>query len=341
MERVLVTGGTGFVGAHCIVQLLGKGYTVRTTMRSLQRVEDVRSMLRVGGASEEAIAGVEFAQANLLEDTGWQAAVADCRYVLHVASPFPEGVPKDENELIVPAREGTLRVLRAARDAGVSRVVVTSSFAAIGYGHPASKKFFTEDDWTVAENPAVFPYIKSKTLAEAAAWELIRREGGGMELSVVNPVGVFGPVLGADYSTSIYLIKRMLDGNVPGMPRIRFGSVDVRDVAELHWLAMTRPVAAGERFLCTSEHFVWAVELARILKAMGPVGRKVKTRVAPDFVIRLVGIFDRAVKQVESDLGLEKDATSEKALRLLGWKPRPVAEAVRASAESLERLGLL
>lgn len=341
-DRVLVTGGTGFVGAHCLVDLLAHGYTVRTTVRDLKRAEDIRAMLRVGGVAEDAIAGVEFAQANLLEDTGWQAAVAGCTYVQHVASPFPEHVPKDENELIAPAREGTLRVLRAARDAGVRRVVVTSSFAAIGYGHPASKQRFDENDWTIVDGPGVFPYQKSKTLAERAAWEFVRREGVGMELSVVNPVGIFGPVLGPDYSTSIVLLKRVLRGDVPGMPNFSFGIVDVRDVASLHRLAMVSPEAAGERFLSTTEHFIPAVEMAKILKErMGAQGRRVKVHVLPNFMIKLVALFDKGVAQVVPELGKVKDATSEKAQRVLGWQPRSVVEAIVSSGESLERLGLL
>jgi nucleoside-diphosphate-sugar epimerase len=199
-ESVLVTGGSGFIGAHCILQLLEKDYRVRTTVRSLAREADVLSMLRQGGADPGD--KLEFAAADLTSDAGWPAAVAGCTYVLHVASPFPPAAPKDENELIVPAREGALRVLRAARDAGVKRVVLTSSYAAIGYGQPQQKTPFDETNWTDPNGDDVRAYVKSKTLAERAAWDFIAKEGGALELSVVNPVGVFGPVLGPDYSTS-------------------------------------------------------------------------------------------------------------------------------------------
>jgi nucleoside-diphosphate-sugar epimerase len=214
MSVVLVTGGSGFIGSHCILQLLAAGHQVRTTVRNLKRESDVRAMLRQGGA--EPGERLSFFAADLEGDTGWLQAVAGCDYVLHVASPFPASVPKDENELIAPAREGALRVLRAARDAAVKRVVLTSSFAAIGYGHPQQAAPFDETSWTDLSGDDIRPYVKSKTLAERAAWDFIAKEGGGLELSVVNPVAVFGPVLGPDYSTSIQLVSRLMDGAVPG-----------------------------------------------------------------------------------------------------------------------------
>ncbi len=187
-----------------------------------------------------------------------------CDYVLHVASPFPAKVPDDENELIIPAREGALRVLRASRDAGVKRVVLTSSFAAIGYGQKPQSKPFDETNWTDPAGEGVTAYVKSKTLAERAAWDFIAREGGSLELSVVNPVGVFGPVLGPDYATSILLVQRMMDGALPGLPRLCFGVVDVRDVVDLHLRAMTNPAAKGERFLAVAGDFMWIVEIAKV-----------------------------------------------------------------------------
>jgi nucleoside-diphosphate-sugar epimerase len=203
--------------------------------------------------------------------------------VLHVASPFPTTVPKDENELIVPARDGALRVLRAARDAGVKRVVLTSSFVAIGYGAPKDRTaVFTEDDWTNLNDPSVQAYGKSKTIAERAAWDFIAREGGQLELAVVNPTLIFGPVLGSDVSASIVLVKRLLDGSLPGCPDLWFGVVDVRDVADLHLKAMTNPAARGERFLATSGDFVNVRQIAEMLKAgMGERARKVPTRSFP------------------------------------------------------------
>src|SRR6202453_2985082 len=217
MSTVLVTGGAGFIGAHSILQLLAAGHQVRTTVRNLKRESDVRAMLSQGGA--EPGGRLSFAAADLESDAGWGAAVVGCEFVLHVASPFPSTVPKDENELIVPAREGALRVLRAARDAGVKRVVLTSSFAAIGYGQPPRTAPFDETNWTNVDGGDVRAYPKSKTLAERAAWDFIAKEGGALELSVVNPVGIFGPVLGPDYSTSILLVQRLMDGAMPGCPR--------------------------------------------------------------------------------------------------------------------------
>ena len=244
-NTILVTGGSGFIGSHCILQLLAAGHQVRTTVRSLKREGDVRAMLKEGGAAPGD--RLSLLAADLENDAGWPEAVAGCEYVLHVASPFPASVPKHEDELIIPAREGALRVLRASRDAGVKRVVLTSSFAAIGYGQAPQEKPFNETNWTDPNAADVLPYAKSKTLAERAAWDFIAKEGGNLELSVVNPVGVFGPVLGPDYSTSILFVQRMMDGAVPGCPQLYFGAVDVRDVADLHLRAMTGPAAKGER----------------------------------------------------------------------------------------------
>ncbi len=341
MARVLVTGGTGFVAAHCLSQLLAAGHEARTTVRDLEREGELRAMLRQGGAGEVGECLTLF-RADLNADAGWAEAAAGCDYVLHVASPFPSAVPKDENELIAPARDGALRVLRAARDAGVKRVVLTSSFAAIGYGAKTRATPFTEEDWTDLTDPSVQPYQRSKTIGERAAWDFVAREGGGLELAVVNPVGVLGPVLGPDYSTSIQLIKRFLDGAMLGCPDLRFGVVDVRDVADLHLRAMTDPAARGERFIATSGDFVSVVELARILKAgAGEAGRKVSTRALPNWLVRLVALVDPQVKAVAGELGKRKNASNEKARRVLGWAPRTPKEAVLATASSLMKLGLL
>jgi nucleoside-diphosphate-sugar epimerase len=341
MSMVLVTGGSGFIGSHCIVQLLAAGHDVRTTVRDLRREADVRAMLRAGGA--EVDGRLKFFAADLEKDGGWAEAVAGCEYVLHVASPFPLRVPKNEDELIVPAREGTLRVLRAARDAQVKRVVLTSSFAAIGYGHEPQTEAFDETDWTNLDGEvAVAPYAKSKTLAERAAWDFMAKEGGGLELSVVNPVAVFGPVMGRDYATSIVIVQRLMDGGIPACPRLTFGVVDVRDVADLHLLAMTHPAAKGERFLAVAGDCVSLIEMAKVLKSrMGAAARKVPTRQLPDWLLRAIAIFDPTVRQVVPELGNEKRASNEKAKRVLGWMPRSNEEAIVATAESLVRLGLL
>jgi dihydroflavonol-4-reductase len=339
-KLVLVTGGSGFIGSHCILQLLQAGYRVRTTVRSLEREPDVRSMLRVGGV--EAGDALSFAVANLTSDMGWTQAVAGCDYVLHVASPFPLKVPKDENELIVPAREGALRVLRAARDASVRRVVLTSSFAAIGYGTEPGAEPYTEKDWTNPDGPGVTPYVKSKTLSERAAWDFMAREGGSLELSAVNPVAVFGPVLSADSSTSIAIVQRLLNGGVPACPRLKFGVVDVRDVASLHLSAMTNPAAAGQRFLAVTGSFISILQIALILRArMGAAASRVPTREMPDWILRIVGLFDSTVRQIVPELGKHKDATSAKAQRVLGWEPLSAEDSIVATGESLIQLGLV
>ena len=277
LSTILVTGGSGFIGSHCLLQLLAAGHQVRTTVRSLKREGDVRAMLKEGDAAPAD--RLSFFEANLESDAGWPPAVDGCEYVLHVASPFPPAIPRNEDELIRPAREGTLRVLRAARDAGVKRVVLTSSFAAIGYGQEPRDTPFNETNWTDPSGADVQPYTKSKTLAERAAWDFIAREGGQLELSVINPVGVFGPILGPDYSTSILLVQRLMDGAMPGCPKLYFGLVDVRDVADLHVRAMTHPGARGERFLAVAGDFVSIAEIARMLKSrMGAAARRVPTR---------------------------------------------------------------
>jgi dihydroflavonol-4-reductase len=285
MSTVLVTGGSGFVGSHVILQLLAAGHRVRTTVRDLARERDVRAMLAHGGA--EPGDRLSFAAADLLRDDGWAAAVDGCEFVQHVASPFPLATPKSDDELIRPARDGALRVLRAARDARVKRVVLTSSFAAIGYGHPERRTPFDETVWTDLGARGLSAYIKSKTIAERAAWDFVDNEGRGLELAVVNPVAVFGPVLGADYSTSIALVKRMLDGKMPGCPPLWFGAVDVRDVADLHVRAMIDPAARGERFIAVSGDFLPLVDMARALKRrLGPLAARVKTRRIPGWVVR-------------------------------------------------------
>ncbi|KLU63761.1 UDP-glucose 4-epimerase [Desulfosporosinus acididurans] len=341
MARVLVTGGTGFVGSHCLIQLLAAGHETRATVRDLARENDVRATLRQGGAYEVGERLTMF-RADLNADSGWAEAMVGCDYVLHVASPYPSTVPKNENELIAPTRDGALRVLRAARDNGVKRVVLTSSFAAIGYGDKERTASFTEENWTDISSPGLQPYQKAKTIAEREAWDFIAREGGGLELAVVNPVGVLGPVLGPDYSTSILLIKRLLEGSMPGCPDLWFGAVDVRDVADLHLKAMTNQAACGQRFLATGGDFMSVLQMAEILKdGAGEISRKVPTRPLPNWLMRMVALFDSEVKGNLSELGKHKNGSNEKACRLLGWAPRSPREALLATAQSLSELGLL
>jgi nucleoside-diphosphate-sugar epimerase len=340
MSTVLVTGGSGFIGGHTILQLLAAGHEVRTTVRSPNREADVRSMLSEGGAGQGS--RLAFFAADLEMDAGWPAAVAGCDHVLHVASPFPSSMPRHEDDLIVPAREGTLRVLRAARDAGVKRVVVTSSFAAIGYGHGPQHAPFDETSWTDPDGADVQPYMKSKTLAERAAWDFIAREGGGLELAVVNPVGVFGPVLGPDLSTSIALVRALMDGAIPVCPRIYFGGVDVRDVADLHIRAMSDPAARGQRFLAVAGDCVSMLDVAKMLRSrMGASASRVPRWQLPDWLVRLAAGPMPVLRQAVPHLGIVRNSTSQKARRMLGWSPRSIEEAIVATAESLVRLGLL
>ena len=339
-ERVLVTGGTGFIGSHAIVQLLTAGYRVRTTVRNLSRADDVRALAVAGGASRTET--IEVVAADLMSDEGWPEAVADCTYVLHVASPFPVTQPKDENELIVPAREGALRALRASRDAGVKRVVLTSSFAAVGYSPKTHDGDYTEADWTDPSTPGISAYVKSKTLAERAAWDFIKAEGNGLELSVVNPVGVFGPAWGTDLSASVELMRMMLTGGIPVIPPISTSIVDVRDVASLHLLAMTHPAAAGERFLAVAGPPMTFAELASLLRAhLGPLGAKLPTRTISPGMVRVLALFIPRLREIVPQLGQVKGASHEKATKVLGWEPCSNAEAVTASADSLVKLDLV
>jgi nucleoside-diphosphate-sugar epimerase len=354
MSKVLVTGGSGFIATHCILQLLAAGHEVRTTVRNLKREPDVRAMLKQGGADPGPPATglgrwggdpgnrLSFFAADLQSDVGWPQAVAACDYVLHVASPFPAELPKHEDDLIIPAREGALRVLRASRDAGVKRVVLTSSFAAIGYGHAPQAAPFDETNWTNLNGEGLTPYVKSKTIAEHAAWDFIAREGGCLDLSVVNPVAVFGPILSHDYSPSILIVEKLLDGSMPGCPRLIFGCVDVRDVADLHLRAMTNPAAKGERFLAVAGDFISMLDIAKAIKQhLGAEASRVPTRELPNWLLRTLSLFDSRIKQILPELGKRKNGTSEKARRVLGWAPRSNEESVVATGESLVRLGLL
>jgi len=336
-DLVLVTGGSGFVGAHCVLALLEAGYRVRTTIRTPARAADVRSQLAAGGIDDPGDR-LEFAIADLMSDDGWADAVAGCRFVLHVASPFPSVQPKDPDELIRPARDGALRVLRAARDAGVERVVLTSSFAAIGYGHEPTDRAFTEEDWTELDSGRpISAYVRSKTLAERAAWDFIAREGGALQLSTVNPVGILGPVLGPDVSSSVELVRLVKEGRLPRLPDAYFGVVDVRDVAALHLLAMTRPEAAGERFLAIAGEVMGVQEVALLIRGhLGEAaGRRVSTKLMAPWMLKAAAPFSRRVREFLPDLGKARRASSEKARRVLGWSPRTREEAVLATVDTL------
>ncbi len=336
-DTVLVTGGTGFVGAWCIAALLQQGYRVRTTVRSRPREAGVRAAVAAAGAEGE----LEAVEADLARDDGWTEAAAGARYVLHVASPFPATQPTNPAELIEPARDGTLRVLRAAQAAGAERVVLTSSFAAVGYGHPDHVGPYTEADWTDPDGPGVSAYAMSKTLAERAAWEFVQGEGG-IELAVVNPVAILGPALSDDLSTSLVLMRSLASGTMRRVPRASIGVVDVRDVADLHVRAMTVPAAAGERFLAVAGDPISYLEMARVVAAAAPeVAAAVPSRTVPDWIVRTSARFNPSLRPVAAGLGTPRVADAQKARRMLGWTPRSNEETVAASAQSLHRLGLL
>jgi nucleoside-diphosphate-sugar epimerase len=332
---VLVTGGSGYIGSWCAVELLKRGYVVRTTVRDLKREREARAAI---GKEVDPGNRLSFHAVNLLSDDGWDAAVAGCDYVLHVASPLGVPVPKDPNDLIKPAREGAVRAVTAAIKAGVKRVVLTSSVAAASRG-PGGSWTADETVWTDVSNPRVDAYPRSKTLAERAAWETIKTANGRTTLATVNPSLVVGPVLSADFSGSVQVISRLLSGRVPGLPRLGFCFVDVRDVVDLHLRAMTDPQAAGQRFIASGE-FAWMSDIAALLRSkLGQAAARVPTRRVPSLVVRLVGLFDSDLGSVVPSLGHRRDYSSTKAQTVLGWKPRPLEESVVDCARSLIAVG--
>jgi dihydroflavonol-4-reductase len=335
---VLITGISGFIAKHCAVELLNAGYRVRGTVRSAGAREAVRATL----GQHADVGSLEFVEADLLSDDRWAKAVEGCSGVLHVASPFPSSQPKDENELIRPAVDGTLRVLRAASAAGVPRFVQTSSMVAVMYGHaPARTAPYTEADWTIVESPGVTAYAKSKTLAERAAREFIAGDRDGPRYASVNPGLVLGPALDRDVGTSADLIGRFMKGKYPGCPRLSMPIVDVRDVARMHRLALEVDQPTGARYLAVAES-MWMVDMARAIReALGRVARKVPTRVLPDWAVKLVALFDSMARQTVPDLGRWYDVDNSQTRRALGIEFIPAGKAAAATAESLVKLGLV
>ena len=338
-QTVLVTGGSGFLGGWCLVELLQRGYRARTTVRSLAREAEVRANV---GSQVTVGDRLTVLAADLTDDQGWAEAVGGCDYVLHVASPFPPAQPKNPDELIVPAREGTLRVLRASLAAGVKRVVVTSSVAAVRHGASEQDqrgRVLTEADWSDPDNPHVTPYTRSKTIAELAAWEYMRAQGAEERLVTVQPGAIIGPVLGDDRSYSLQAVERMLTGRMPGLPRLGFSFIDVRDVAALEVGAMTAPDAGGQRLLAAGS-FLWLSEVAAILRErLGADASKVPQRGVPNFVVRALARFDPELRSVVGDLGEKTTYSLENAKRRVGWTPRPVEETIVDCARSLSGQG--
>lgn len=334
--RILVSGGSGYIAGVLIRQLLAAGWQVHTTLRDPKREPALRRLLGVGESEQ-----LRCFAADLLADAGWAEAAAGCSHLAHVASPLPVGVPRDANALIAPARDGALRALKAARDAGVRRVVMTSSVAAIAYGHGPGEHRLTEADWTRLDQPGIPPYVQSKTIAERAARDWVACEGGGLEFCTVNPSVVLGPVASADYSASVVIVQSLLQGRIPALPNIGFGIVDVRDVAELHVRALTAPGMAGERFIACGG-FLWLREIAAILRAeLGEQAGRVPTRELPDWAVRLLAQVSPTVRAAAGELGTVRHQDSTHAREVLGWAPRAPREAIVATARDLIALGVV
>ena len=331
-HTILVTGGTGFIAGWCIVELLKQGHSVRTTIRSPSKAARVREAIAAEVDSGDRLTTCV---AELTSDDGWDAAASGCDYVLHVASPLGTDNPKDPNELIVPARDGTLRVLRAAIRAGAKRVVMTSSVAASSQRIDGPDSVNDETVWTDLEAGKLIPYRQSKTLAERAAWDLMKRERGSTELTTILPSAVIGPILSRENLGSVQLVQRLLSGKMPGYPRLGFCIVDVRDVVAAHLLAMTSDQAAGERFIAAGE-FMWLEDMSKLLRSrLGERAARVPQRPLPNFALRLASLFDPSLRYVTPNLGRKHVFSSAKAQRVLGWKPRPAATTVVDCAQSL------
>jgi dihydroflavonol-4-reductase len=316
-ERVLVTGASGFIAGHVIAELRSHGYRVRgTARRPVDGLDDVVT-------------------ADLSRDDGWAAAVEGCDYVMHVASPFPNETPKSDDELVRPAVDGTLRVLRAAADAKVKRVVLTSSIAAVSSGH-RDGAVRTEADWSIVDRGPAYP--KSKTLAERAAWDFARESG--VDLVAVNPGMVLGPLRGATVGTSVKVVHRLLTRDVPASPKMGFALVDVRDVATAHRLALRTPAAAGNRYILAGEH-VWMRDIAAVLaEEFNPLGYRVPTGSLPTLLLRVMARFDSSIRPVLDFVGRRELVSADKAHRELGWTMRPVRDTILDTARSLIELGL-
>lgn len=335
---VLVTGGTGYIAGELIRQLLGRGWTVHTTVRDQAKSEAIVRR-RAGNA---AVDRLKVFQAELMSDDGWAEAMAGCTHVAHVASPIAASTPRDENDMIVPAREGTLRALRFARQAGVKRFVQTSSMAAVAYGRSEKEYTVDESDWTDIDHPDVYPYVKSKTIAERAARDWMAEEGGEMEFVSVNPAMVLGPIDDPDFSPSVEVVRQLLSGDVPMAPDLGFAIVDTRDTAALHVKCLEEPGLNGERFLAAGR-FYKLIEVARMLRDGLPAEhtKKVPTRVMPNFLVGLLSLFNAGIRSIKSELGKSRHCDSSHAKERLGWETRPAKESVVDCGRSLIEHGVV
>ena len=335
METVLVTGGTGFIGLHCLQQLLDKGYKVKTTIRSESRKQEVLEAMKKHSSNCE---NLEFYIADLLKDDGWKEAVEGSKYVLHVASPFFLGEPENEDVFIKPAVEGTLRVLKACADADVQKVVLTSSFAAVGYGHPREKEVYTEEDWSSVDGE-ISAYAKSKTLAEKAAWEFVENleESKKFDLTVINPVAVTGPMLTSDIGSSNDFLLKLISGSMPACPKIHMGYIDVRDVAKAHIFSMTEEKTNGERII-VSENEMFFAEVGKTLNEAG--FKKSPTKELPNFLVKIMSFFVGELKTLLSALDRKGDIDKTKAERFFNWEYISTEQSVTETAQQLQEMGL-
>jgi nucleoside-diphosphate-sugar epimerase len=336
-QKLLVTGASGFIASHCILELLNHGYLLKGTLRNLDRARAIRDIL---GKHTKKADRIEFVQADLTDAQCWDEAVKGCDGVLHIASPVPVIQPKEADEIVSIARDGTLNVLNAALRANIQRVVVTSSTAAVRERARNGAGVYSAEDWTDPDEPGLSPYSLSKTIAEKAAWEFVHNNEG-IELSVINPAFVFGPALETDYGSSLEILCKLLKGKLPLIPNLGFTIVDVRDVAALHRLAFESDNAAGKRFLCSSG-FRWYKEIAIFLRERFPGYRKkVPSKMMPNFILKIVSIFDPSVARFIPNLGIRKDMDNSPAMEILGWQPRAPEEAIESGARSLIELGIV
>ena len=333
MEKVLVTGASGFIAEHCIIELLKNGYSVKGSLRTMNREQEVRDAVK----TETDDTKLEFCKLDLLEDDGWEDAMWDCDYLMHVASPFVIEDPKDENELIKPAKEGTLRALNAAKKAGIKRVVLTSSVAAVNSHMMSGTSDHTT--WTDINSKYVTPYQKSKTIAEKAAWDFYNNQDSNnkMELAVINPGGVMGPQLGNDLGgASTQIVSQLISGKFPMIPALSFPFIDVRDVAILHLKAMTTPDADGKRFIAAHSKPTWMYEVAEVLSAAGY--EKIKLKKAPSFMLKLIGLFDNKTKSLVPMLDKYVPCDNSQTVKILNWEPMPWEQAFIEHAKSIEAI---